>query len=172
MPGEPGQVDALDVRVFVPIERHRMLLEMLKEPPVGESFVFIGDHDPRPACDGSGSIHDDVLGREYLQRRGIDWKVRVTRTEASRGREFTGLSMRMGLRRIEEKDPRHVIFQRYDVVHVTRKAGRSSPAAPVEVVREFYIRPCAPAERREPFSLECLEAVGDVREVKVARARA
>ncbi|MCZ2415750.1 MAG: DUF2249 domain-containing protein, partial [Burkholderiales bacterium] len=102
--------------VFVPIERHTMLLKMFKELPVGESFVFINDHDPLPLCYEFRSIHGDVVGWEYLQRGGIDWKVKVTRTEASKGREFTDVSTLMDLRRIEEKDWKHVIFHRYGMM--------------------------------------------------------
>ncbi len=192
MTGDSGQLEALDVRVFVPIERHTMLLKMFKELPVGESFVFINDHDPLPLCYEFRSIHGDVVGWEYLQRGGIDWKVKVTRTEASKGREFTDVSTLMDLRRIEEKDWKHVIFHRYGmmeeghtmeivtaqdpqfvqdafrakldgqydwnprksepgeyVVHITKKVKSRPSATAVEVVREFDIRPYAPAERHE-----------------------
>ncbi|MBS1936812.1 MAG: DUF2249 domain-containing protein, partial [Bacteroidetes bacterium] len=76
----------LDVRVMVPIDRHRTLLKMFKELPVGDSFIFINDHDPLPLFHEFRSIHGDVVGWEYLQRGGRDWKVMVTRLEASAGR--------------------------------------------------------------------------------------
>ncbi|MCB0774586.1 MAG: DUF2249 domain-containing protein, partial [Flavobacteriales bacterium] len=88
----------LDVRVMVPIDRHTTLLKMFKELPVGESFIFINDHDPLPLYYEFRSIHGDVVGWEYLERGGRDWKVMVTRTEASQGREFTDISTLMDLR--------------------------------------------------------------------------
>jgi len=35
--------DALDMRVFIPIERHKKLIQLFKELPVDKSFVFIND---------------------------------------------------------------------------------------------------------------------------------
>lgn len=90
-----------------------MLLQMFKELPVGESFVFINDHDPLPLYYEFRSIHGDVVGWDYLQRGGTDWTVKVTRTEASKGREFTGIATLMDLRKIEQKDLKHVVFHRY-----------------------------------------------------------
>lgn len=107
---------ALDVRVLIPIERHRKLLGMFAELPVGESFSFINDHDPLPLYYEFRSIHGDVVGWDYLQRGGIDWRVRVTRTEASQGRQFTDIATLMDLRRIEEQDWKHVIFHRYGMM--------------------------------------------------------
>ncbi|SMB21035.1 conserved protein of unknown function [Sterolibacterium denitrificans] len=108
--------EALDVRVFVPIERHRMLLGMFAELPVGESFCFINDHDPLPLYYEFRSIHGDVVGWDYLKRGGIDWQVRVTRLEASQGREFTDISTLMDLRKIAAGDRKHVVFHRYGMM--------------------------------------------------------
>ena len=108
--------DALDVRVFVPIERHRMLLKMFAELPVGESFSFINDHDPLPLYYEFRSIHGDVVGWEYITRGGADWHVRVTRLEASKGREFSDVSTLMDLRKIAPDDLKHVIFHRYGMM--------------------------------------------------------
>lgn len=108
--------DPLDVRVFVPIERHRMLLEMFAALPVGEGFRFVNDHDPLPLYYEFRSIHGDVVGWEYLRRGGADWQVRVTRLEASKGREFTGVSTLMDLRRIAPGDQAHVILHRYGMM--------------------------------------------------------
>lgn len=106
----------LDVRVWVPIKRHETLLKMFKELPVGESFIFINDHDPLPLFYEFRSIHGDVVGWEYLQRGGRDWKVKVTRNEASVGREFTDISTLMDLRKIKTEDWKHVIFHRYGMM--------------------------------------------------------
>lgn len=108
--------DALDVRVFVPIERHRMLLRMFAELPVGDSFRFINDHDPLPLYYEFRSIHGDVVGWEYITRGGIDWQVEVTRLEASKGREFTDISTLMDLRKIAPEDQKHVVFHRYGMM--------------------------------------------------------
>lgn len=112
----PDASGAIDVRVLVPIERHKLLLKMFAELPQGAHFIFINDHDPLPLCYEFRSIHGDVVGWEYLQRGGTDWKVKVTRTAASRGREFEGASTLMDMRRIAEQDWKHAIFHRYGMM--------------------------------------------------------
>ncbi len=108
--------EPLDVRVFIPIERHKMLLKMFAELPVGESFGFINDHDPLPLYYEFRSIHGDVVGWDYLQRGGDDWHVKVTRLEASKGREFAGISTMMDLRKVAAEDQKHVVFHRYGMM--------------------------------------------------------
>ncbi|HMW96913.1 MAG TPA: DUF2249 domain-containing protein, partial [Flavobacteriales bacterium] len=120
----------LDVRVWVPIERHRNLLKLFKELPVGESFIFINDHDPLPLYYEFRSIHGDVVGWEYLQRGGQDWKVMVTRLEASVGREFTDISTLMDLRKVADEDWKHVVFHRYGMMeegHVMELIAAQEP---------------------------------------------
>ena len=75
----------LDVRTLIPIKRHEKLLKLFEDLPAGESFVFINDHDPKPLYYEFRSIFGDVVGWEYQKRDPEEWKVRVTRTEASKG---------------------------------------------------------------------------------------
>ncbi|HOU46755.1 MAG TPA: DUF2249 domain-containing protein [Chitinophagales bacterium] len=82
----------LDVRVLVPIKRHELLLQLFKELPVQESFTFINDHDPIPLFYEFRSIYGDVVGWEYLNKGGREWKVKVTRTEESQGRTFDDIA--------------------------------------------------------------------------------
>lgn len=116
MTTQTSQTRELDVRTLVPIERHKKLLQMFKDLPVGESFVFTNDHDPLPLYYEFRSVHGDVVGWEYLRRGGTEWKVKVTRTEASKGREFTDFSTLMDLRKIDAKDWKHVVFHRYGMM--------------------------------------------------------
>lgn len=116
----------MDMRVHVPIERHRILLQLFKEMPVGDSFVFINDHDPIPLYYEFRSIHGDVVGWEYLNKGGRGWKVRVTRTGASQGREFAeGVSTLIDLRKTDPKDWKQTVFHRY---------GMMEPGATMELV--------------------------------------
>lgn len=192
MTSETRPTEALDVRVLVPIERHKKLLKMFKELPVGESFVFINDHDPLPLFYEFRSAHGDVVGWDYLQRGGTDWRVKVTRTEASKGQGAGEVATLMDLRKVDPKARRYVVSHRfgmmeegdtmaiiaaqdpqdieavfsekfageYDwvckknepgevVVHVTKREKKKSPAASVEVVKEFDVRPHPPAQRHD-----------------------
>lgn len=129
--------DALDVRVYVPIERHRMLLKMFAELPVGGTFRFINDHDPLPLYYEFRSIHGDVVGWEYLTRGGINWQVEVTRLEASKGREFTDISTLMDLRRVEPKDLQYVVFHRYGMMEENGTMEIIAAAEPAAVRKTF-----------------------------------
>lgn len=109
-------IKELDVRPLIPIKRHEKLLSLFKDLPAGESFVFINDHDPKPLYYEFRSIYGDVVGWDYLQRDPAEWKVKVTRTEASKGREFEGASTVMDLRRAEKKDWKYAVFHRYGMM--------------------------------------------------------
>ena len=54
--------EELDMRVFVPIQRHEKLIKLFKELPVDESFIFINDHEPIPLFYEFRSIFGDVVG--------------------------------------------------------------------------------------------------------------
>ena len=106
----------LDVRKLIPIKRHEKLLALFKDLPAGESFVFVNDHDPKPLYYEFRSIYGDVVGWEYLKRDPAEWKVKVTRTEPSKGREFEGASTLMDLRKADKKDWRYAVFHRYGMM--------------------------------------------------------
>lgn len=106
----------LDVRVLVPIQRHELLIRLFKELPASEHFIFINDHDPIPLYYEFRSIYGDVVGWEYLNKGGREWKVKVTRTEESKGLEFTDISTLLDLRKIDKKEWKQVVFHRYGMM--------------------------------------------------------
>lgn len=110
------QTEALDMRVHIPIERHRRLLQLFKELPVENHFIFINDHDPIPLYYEFRSIYGDVVGWEYLKRGGREWTVKVIRLEASQGREFTDISTLLDLRNADEKEWKQIVFHRYGMM--------------------------------------------------------
>ncbi len=105
-----------DVRTLIPIKRHEKLLKMFKDLPAGESFVFINDHDPKSLYYEFRSIFGDVVGWEYLKRDPEEWKVRVTRTEASEEDKDSNVSTKIDLRRADPKDWKYTIFHRYGMM--------------------------------------------------------
>lgn len=110
------QQEELDMRVLIPIERHKKLIQLFKELPVDANFIFINDHDPIPLYYEFRSIYGDVVGWEYLNRGGREWKVRVTRTEASQGREFTDISTLLDLRKAKKEEWKQIVFHRYGMM--------------------------------------------------------
>ena len=110
------QPEALDMRVHVPIERHKRLIQFFKELPVDESFIFINDHDTIPLYYEFRSIYGDVVDWDYLNRCGREWTIKVTRTVVSQGREFTDISTLLDLRKAEEKEWKQIVFHRYGMM--------------------------------------------------------
>lgn len=123
----------LDVRVLVPIQRHELLLQIFGELPVDDSFVFINDHDPIPLYYEFKSIHGDVVGWEYLHKGGREWKVKVTRTEASQGQLSKGISTLIDLRRVDPKDWKQVVFHRYGMMEKGTVMELIADSRPTEI---------------------------------------
>src|SRR5690606_33661563 len=92
----------LDVRVLAPIKRHELLIGLFGELPVDDHFIFINDHDPIPLFYEFRSIYGDVVGWEYLNRGGREWKIKVIRLEASKGVEFEDISTLLDLRKADK----------------------------------------------------------------------
>lgn len=137
MSQELNPKEEMDVRVLIPIERHRQLLKIFQELPVGESFIFINDHDPIPLYYEFRSVHGDVVGWEYLHRGGREWKVKVTRTEASQAREMNGIATLIDLRKTEQKDWKQVVFHRYGMMEEGTVMELLSREKPDEIQQIF-----------------------------------
>lgn len=132
-------IEELDVRTLIPIERHKKLLRLFKELPIGESFIFINDHDPKPLYYEFRSVYGDVVDWEYLNRGGREWKVKVTRTEASQGREFTEISTLLDLRKAQKQDWKQVVFHRYGMMEENTTMEIIAKEDPVEI-HHIFIR--------------------------------
>src|SRR5690554_907071 len=127
----------LDVRVLVPIQRHELLIRLFKELPVDEHFVFINDHDPLPLFYEFRSIYGDVVGWDYLNRGGREWKVKVTRLEASQGVEFKDISTLLDLRKADQKEWKQIVFHRYGMMEPDTTMELISALDPVEIHQIF-----------------------------------
>lgn len=125
--------EPLDVRVLVPIQRHEKLLKLFHELPVGESFVFINDHDPIPLYYELKSIHGDVVGWEYLNRGGRDWQVRATRTGASQPRDMKEVATLLDLRNMNRSEWAKVVFHRYGMMEPDTTMELIAKEDPVEI---------------------------------------
>ncbi|GMV52910.1 MAG: DUF2249 domain-containing protein [Flavobacteriales bacterium] len=130
----------LDVRTLVPIKRHELLIKLFNDLPAGESFVFINDHDPKPLYYEFRSIYGDVVGWEYLNRGGREWKVQVTRTEDSQSREFVGISTLLDLRKADKSDWRQIVFHRYGMMEQDTTMELISPEDPVDIHGIFIMK--------------------------------
>src|SRR5690606_25719971 len=79
------------------------------------------------------SVYGDVVGWEYLNRGGREWKVKVTRTEDSRAREFTDIATLMDLRKVDKKDWKQVVFHRYGMMEEDTTMEILAKEDPVEI---------------------------------------
>lgn len=116
MSNETSNIKETDVRTLIPIERHKLLIQMFKDLPVKDSFIFINDHDPLPLYYEFRSIFGDVVDWEYLNKGGREWKVKVGRIEVSQGVDLGEVSTLIDLRKTEKKDWKQVIFHRYGMM--------------------------------------------------------
>lgn len=130
---EKNENGELDVRVLVPIQRHELLIRLFKELPAHDNFIFINDHDPIPLYYEFRSIYGDVVGWEYLNRDGREWKVKVTKTEESLGREFTDISTLLDLRKADKSEWKQIVFHRYGMMEEGTTMELVSKEDPTEI---------------------------------------
>lgn len=123
----------LDVRVLEPIKRHELLIKLFKALPVDDNFVFINDHDPLPLFYEFRSIYGDVVGWDYLNRGGREWKVKVTRLEESKGVEFEDISTLLDLRKVDKKEWKHIVFHRYGMMEQNTTMELIASEDPIEI---------------------------------------
>jgi uncharacterized protein (DUF2249 family) len=69
----------LDVRVIPPREKHPAIFETFGALGVGESFVLVNDHDPKPLRYQFEFEHADQFGWEYLEEGPVVWRVEISR---------------------------------------------------------------------------------------------
>ncbi len=79
-PHAPIEIDA---RRVPQRERHPRIFDAFDRLAVGDSFVLLSDHDPRPLSYQFETKRPDAFTWEYLER-GPLWRVRITRTRISR----------------------------------------------------------------------------------------
>lgn len=132
--------EELDVRTLIPIERHKLLVQLFKDLPSGESFVFINDHDPIPLFYEFRSIYGDVVDWEYLNRGGREWKVKVTRTEASIAREMGAAATLIDLRKTDKDAWKQVVFHRYGMMEEGTIMELISKEDPTEIHGIFIMK--------------------------------
>lgn len=134
---EKNEQGELDVRVLIPIQRHELLVDLFRDLPAHESFTFINDHDPIPLYYEFKSIYGDVVGWQYLNRGGREWKVKVTRTESSQARSMEGIATLLDLRNVDPKEWKQVVFHRYGMMEENTVMEFITKENPIEIKSIF-----------------------------------
>lgn len=79
--------EEMDVRVLVPIEQHKKLVALFGALPQAKPLFSSTTMTLYHYTMSSSPFMTMLVGWEYLNRGGREWKVKVTRTEASEARE-------------------------------------------------------------------------------------
>lgn len=74
----------LDVRTLIPMERHRVIFETYGKLELGESFVLVNDHDPKPLYYQFEAEHTGNFSWNYREQGPGTWQVEIGRTAATR----------------------------------------------------------------------------------------
>ncbi|MDZ7692008.1 MAG: DUF2249 domain-containing protein [Balneolaceae bacterium] len=74
----PDTEQQIDVRKLPPQKKHPTIFETFEQLDVGEAFVIINDHDPKPLGYQLAVTHgEEKFSWEYLKEGPDVWKVRI-----------------------------------------------------------------------------------------------
>ncbi|MFB6345095.1 MAG: DUF2249 domain-containing protein [bacterium] len=71
----------LDVRERPPAERHQLIFDQFNDLSVGDGFVIVNDHDPKPLYYQLKEEADCEIRWEYLKQDEGEWKVLLGKNE-------------------------------------------------------------------------------------------
>jgi len=69
--------NVVDVRSFVPAERHRKIFELVNQLAPSASFVLVNDHDPKPLYYQLEAEYPQQFSWTYLERGPQVWRVEI-----------------------------------------------------------------------------------------------
>lgn len=69
----------LDVRTEPPARRHELIFETYESLALGDGFVLVNDHDPKPLYYQFAAEHEGQFSWEYLDQGPEVWRVRIGR---------------------------------------------------------------------------------------------
>lgn len=70
----------LDVRTEPPAHRHAMIFDAFDRMAVGDAFILVNDHDPKPLYYQLAAEQGGTFSWEYLRQGPTVWLVRIGRT--------------------------------------------------------------------------------------------
>lgn len=73
----------IDVRTVVPAQRHPRIFSMANALAVGESFIIVNDHDPRPLHYQLQAEYPGQFSWTYLEAGPEVWRVELGREQAA-----------------------------------------------------------------------------------------
>jgi uncharacterized protein (DUF2249 family) len=82
MSSAPAEDRVLDVRTEEPKRRHELIFETFTDLPVGQTYVLVNDHDPKPLRYQFEAENAGEFSWQYLEEGPEVWRVRIGRTAA------------------------------------------------------------------------------------------
>ncbi len=79
----PTEDRLLDVRTEEPKRRHELIFETFTDLPVGQAYVLVNDHDPKPLRYQFEAENAGEFSWQYLEQGPLVWRVRIGRIAAS-----------------------------------------------------------------------------------------
>lgn len=76
-------IDTLDVRDLIPMMRHPKIFQLFDGLAVGEAFILVNDHDPKPLYYQMLHERADQFSWDYLEEGPETWRVRIGRVAES-----------------------------------------------------------------------------------------
>ena len=73
------EIEEMDVRSLMPAQRHARILHRVGTLDVGEAFVLVNDHDPKPLHYQLQAEYPDRFSWTYLERGPEVWRVEIGR---------------------------------------------------------------------------------------------
>lgn len=70
----------IDVREVVPRHRHPLIFDTFAQLPIGDAFLLVNDHDPKPLYYQFQAEHAGQFDWEYRDRGPEVWCVRIRKT--------------------------------------------------------------------------------------------
>ncbi len=80
---------ALDVRNLIPRERHPLIFRTFDALAVGEAFVLVNDHDPKPLYYQFQAESTGQFSWKYLEQGPDVWRVEIGKLVAAAPKEPT-----------------------------------------------------------------------------------
>lgn len=73
-------IESIDVRQIPPPQRHPKIFQTFDNLAVGQSFVLINDHDPKPLYYQFLHEREGQFSWVYLEEGPETWQVKIKRT--------------------------------------------------------------------------------------------
>lgn len=72
-----SNANVIDVRSLIPARRHQKIFELVNALGLGDSFILVNDHDPKPLYYQLEAEYPKQFSWTYLERGPDVWRVEI-----------------------------------------------------------------------------------------------